>query len=179
MLTLVVAAREFYDEVKGEFINIPEQTLYLEHSLISLSRWESIWKKPYLSKTPKTKIEILDYIRCMSVNKSISSEVVMSLSDDQFRQINNYIEAPMTATTFQKDNTPPNRQIMTAEMIYWEMISNQIPFDCEKWHLNRLFTLIRVCGIKSQKPKKMGRQETINRNRQINQARRAQLNSKG
>lgn len=179
MLTLVVAAREFYDDQKETFVNVQEQTICLEHSLISLRRWEANWQKPYLSKTPKTKMETLDYIRCMSINKEISLETVMSLSDDQLKKIHQYIEAPMTATTFSKDDAPPSRQIMTAELIYWQMIANQIPFECEKWHLNRLFTLIRVCGIKNQKPKKMGKQETMNRNRQLNQARRAQMNSKG
>jgi hypothetical protein len=115
----------------------------------------------------------------MSVNKEISLETVMSLSEDQFKEIDRYINATMTATTFAKDDAPPSRQIMTAELIYWQMIANQIPFECEKWHLNRLFTLIRVCSIKNQKPKKMSKQETMNHNRQINQARRAQMNSKG
>lgn len=179
MLTLVVAAREFYDDNKGEFINIQEQTIHLEHSLISLRRWEETWQKPYLSKTPKTKMETLDYIRCMSINKEVSIETVMSLTDDQLKKVHQYIEAPMTATTFAKDDIPPSRQIMTAEVIYWQMVANQIPFECEKWHLNRLFTLIKVCALKNQKPKKMGKQELMNRNKQINQARRAQMNSKG
>lgn len=179
MLTLNVVAREFFDDQTQTFINIPGQTICLEHSLISLYRWESIWQKPYLSKTPKSKMEALDYIRCMSVNREITLETVMSLTDEQIRQINTYIESPMTATTFARDNTPPGRQIITAEVIYWQMIDNQIPFSCEKWHLNRLFTLIRVCSIKNQKPKKMGRKELISRNTQLNQARRAQMNSKG
>lgn len=179
MLTLVVAAREFYDDKQEIFVNVQEQTICLEHSLISLRRWESNWQKPYLSKTPKNQMETFDYIRCMSINKEISLETVMSLSDNQLKQIHQYIESPMTATTFAKDDTPPSRQILTADMIYWQMIDNQIPFECEKWHLNRLFTLIRVCGIKRQKPKKMGKQELMSRNRQLNQARRAQMNSKG
>lgn len=179
MLTLIVAAREFFDDQRQIFINIPEQTICLEHSLISLRRWESNWQKPYLSKTPKTTMEILDYVRCMSVNRELSLETAMSLTKEQTEKIKEYIEAPMTATTFTKDNTPPSREIMTAEIIYWQMTCNQIPFECEKWHLNRLFTLIRVCSIKNQKSKKMGKQDTMKRNRQLNQERRARMQSKG
>ena len=179
MLTLVVPAREFFDDQAQIFITIPGQTICLEHSLISLRRWESNWQKPYLSKIPKTKMELLDYIRCMSVNKEIPLETVMALSEAQLKKINNYIEAAMTATTFSKDDASPSRQIMTAEIIYWQMINNKIPFECEKWHLNRLFTLIRVCSLKNQSPKKMSKQQIVNRNKQINQERRAQMNSKG
>lgn len=179
MLTLNVAAREFFDDKTQTFVNVPSQTITLEHSLISLYKWEAAWEKPYLSKKPKSQIEALDYIRCMSINKEIALETIMSLTDDQIKQINTYIDAPMTATTFSKDTAAPSRQVITAEVIYWQMIDAQIPITCEKWHLNRLFTLIRVCNIKSNKPKKMGKQDLINRNKQLNQARRAQMNSKG
>lgn len=179
MLTLNVAAREFFDDKTQTFVNVPSQTITLEHSLISLYKWEAAWEKPYLSKKPKSRIEALDYIRCMSINKEITLETIMSLTDDQIKQINTYIDAPMTATTFSKDTAAPSRQVITAEVIYWQMINAQIPITCEKWHLNRLFTLIRVCNIKSNKPKKMGKQDLINRNKQLNQARRAQMNSKG
>lgn len=179
MLTLVVAARELFNEQTQSFVQVSEQTICLEHSLISLRRWEAIWQKPYFSNTQKTDQETLDYIRCMSVNKDISLETVMCLTSDQLAQISQYISSPMTATTFAKDNTPPSRQIMTSEIIYWQMIQNQIPFECQKWHLNQLLTLLRVCGIKNQKPKKMGKRETMSRNAQLNQTRKAQLNTRG
>lgn len=179
MLTITVSARELFDDKTQMFISIKEQTLYLEHSLISIRRWESTWQKPYFSKGQKTIKETYDYIRCMSVNREIDVETVMALTNTQMSEITNYINSPMTATTFSKDDTPPSRQIMTAELIYWQMINSGIPFECQKWHINQLLTLLRVCGIKNQQPKKMGKKATMNRNNQLNNARRAQLNTKG
>ena len=180
MLEITIPARELFDERTRMFINTKEQTLKLEHSLVSLSKWESKWCKPFLSSENKTEEEILDYIKFMTVTQSVNPEVYSRLTAENFKEIDRYINAPMTATTFSEDkNGKRNREIVTAELIYYWMIALTIPFECQKWHLNRLLTLIRVCNIKNQPPKKKGRRETASSYAALNAARRKQYNSKG
>ena len=181
MLMITIPATEAYDELKGEFVYIKEQTLQLEHSLLSISKWESKWCKPFLGKQDKTSEEIIDYIKCMTLNQSVNDNVYHYLSQDNINAINNYIAAPMTATFFSEDKRgKTNRETVTAELIYYWMIALNIPFDpCQKWHLNRLLTLVRVCNIKNAPPKKMGKLATANQYAQLNAARRKQFNSKG
>lgn len=179
MLQLTIPAREFYDEETGLFINSKEQTLSFEHSLISLSKWESRWHKPFLKPGEKTEEEVIDYIRCMCVNRGVDDLAFKSLTQDQILAINNYIEDPMTATTINMRNQKPNREILTSEVIYYMMATFNIPFECEKWHLNRLITLIEVCAIKNSPDKKMSKRDTMSRNAALNRARRAKHHSKG
>lgn len=171
---------EDWDEEKGEFIEPKYQTLQLEHSLVSISKWESRWCKPFLSKGSMTDEETLDYIKCMTLTQNVKPEVYYRLTSENIKQIDNYIGSPMSATTFSKDTSAKgSREIVTSELIYYWMISLNIPFECQKWHLNRLLTLIRVCNIKNTPPKKMSRKEIMSRNAQLNAARRKQLNTKG
>lgn len=180
MLEITVPATEYWDEVNNEFISIKEQTLQLEHSLVALSRWESKWNKPFISNNSKTLEELVDYIRCMTLTKNVDPMVYSSLSNENIKAVNAYIEAPMTATTFSKmDGGKPNREIVTSELVYYWMVALNIPFECQKWHLNRLLTLIRVCNIKNQPPKKMSKRELMSRNAALNAARRQQMNTKG
>ena len=181
MLQITIPSRDdLWDESKGEFGTSKEQKLVLEHSLVSLSKWESKWCKPFLSKQEKTTEETIDYIRCMTLTQNVDPEVYNFLTDDNIRDVNAYIEAPMTATWFSNSNTgKQNREQITAELVYYWMIALNIPFECQKWHLNRLLTLIRVCEVKNSPPKKMSRRELLNRNAALNAARRKQLNSKG
>ena len=151
MLSITIQEREFFNEATGEFIKIPKIELKLEHSLISLSRWESKWKKPFLSTDDHTKQEILDYIACMSIDKSIDPQMIEYIDVDSYKKIINYIGDPCTATKVydRRPNRPTRKnEIMTSEVIYYYMIYYGIPFSCEKWHLNRLLMLIRVCGVK-------------------------------
>ena len=171
---------EGWDEKKEEFVEAKTQTLQLEHSLVSLSKWESKWCKPFLSSTSKTDEEILDYIKFMTLTQNVDPEIYSHLTPENFVQIDNYINAPMTATTFGEDkNLKRNREVITAELIYYWMIALNIPFECRKWHLNQLLTLVRVCNIKNQPPKKKSRRDTASSYAQLNAARRKQLNSKG
>ena len=171
---------EGWDEVKEEFVPAEVKTLSLEHSLVSLSKWESKWNKPFLGKDEKTFEETLDYIKCMTLTKNVDPSVYEHLTSENVRQINEYIGAKMTATTFsQEPGGKKNSEIITSELIYHWMIALQIPFECQKWHLNRLLTLIRVCNIKNQPPKKMSRREIMSRNAALNAARRKQLNTTG
>lgn len=180
MLQITIPAVELWDERKQEFVITKEQTLQLEHSLVSISKWESKWCKPFLTKQEKTFEETLDYIKCMTLTQNVDPEVYNYLTNENIKEINEYIGAPMTATYFSDEKTSKtSREQVTAELIYYWMIAFNIPFECQKWHLNRLLTLIKVCSIKNQPPKKRSRKEIMRRNAALNAARRKQLNTKG
>ena len=180
MLQIVVPAGEVFDEATNTFYSTNECVLELEHSLVSLSKWESKWCKPFLDKKEKTQEETIDYVRQMTLNDNVPSSVYLCLTNENLNDILNYINAPMTATWFSEDECKkPNSETVTAELIYYWMIALNIPFECQKWHLNRLLTLIRVCNIKNAPPKKMGRRATMSRNSALNAARRKQLNTRG
>lgn len=180
MLRITIPSAELWDGQKQEFVYTKEQTLQLEHSLVSLSKWESKWCKPFLTNGTKTVEETIDYVRCMTLTQNVDPEVYRYLTNENIEQINRYIEAPMTATWFADDpNAKPNREVITAELIYYWMIALQIPFECQKWHLNKLFTLIRVCNVKNQPPKKMSKRDIMSRNAALNAARRKKFNSNG
>jgi hypothetical protein len=180
MISVQVEEQELFDERSSVFIPVPKTVLELEHSLLSLGKWESKWKKPYLSKGKKTVEETVDYIRCMTINqKAVNYAVYLALGNAEFRLIADYVSDPMTATTFRKDNRKPSREILTAELIYHSMVVYGIPFECQKWHLNRLLTLIQVCDIKSAPPKKMGRKEMLSQRQALNNSRRASLKTRG
>lgn len=179
MLKITIPETEFFDEKDGTFHYVKEQTLQLEHSLISLSKWESKWCTPFLSKEPHTGEQIIDYIRFMTINV-VDPYIYYGIDQKMLKQITDYIDAPMTATTFREDgNRKTNREIVTAEIIYYWMISLNIPFECQKWHLNRLLTLIRVCNIKNAPAKKMSARERNKSNASLNEQRKRNLNTRG
>lgn len=180
MFTLKISGKEQWNERTEEFVTGKDQILSLEHSLVSLSKWEAKWNKPFLSKKEKTFEETVDYIRCMTLTQNVDPNVYKCLTRKNINEVNEYISMPMTATTFYDDkNAKSSHEVITSELIYYWMISMNIPFECQKWHLNRLLTLIRVCSIKSQPAKKMSRREILNRNAALNAARRKQFNSTG
>jgi hypothetical protein len=179
MLKIVVPGVEHFDEDKQEFVTVGDVSLELEHSLVSLSKWEQFYEKPFLGKDKSTE-EVMTYIKFMTLTPDISEEVYTKLTDKNLSEIQEYLDAKMTATWFsEQPGAPQSRDIITAELIYYWMIIFKIPFECENWHLNRLFTLIRVCNVKQSKPKKMSRAEIAARNRELNAQRRAQLGTKG
>ena len=180
MLQITIPATELWDDRKEEFVRVKEQTLQLEHSLVSLSKWESKWHKAFLTKYEKTLEETLDYIKCMTITQNVDPEIYNYLSQANIEQVNNYIANPMTATVFSEDKTNnSSKEVVTAELIYYWMIALNIPFECQKWHLNRLLTLVRVCNIKNTPPKKRSKREIMSRNAALNAARRKQYNTKG
>ena len=179
MLTIVIPKGEQYDAINNRFYYTKEQKIVLEHSLVSISKWESKLHVPYLSREEKTYEQTLDYIKCRTLTQNVDDSVYKSLSRENINDIAKYIENPMTATWFRDNNQPGSREILTSEVIYYYMIVLQIPFECQKWHLNRLFTLIRVCNEKNKPSKKMTQQELLAKQAQLNAARRAKLNSKG
>ena len=180
MLTITIPAVELFNEETQEFFSTKEQTLQLEHSLVSLSKWESKWCKAFLSKEEKTLEETIDYIKCMTITQNVDPNVYNHLSRSNIIEINKYIEAPMTATTFYEETQKGRgRETVTSELIYYWMISLNIPMECQKWHLNRLLTLIRVCNIKNTPPKKRSRNEIMRRNAALNAARKKKFNTNG
>ena len=171
---------EGWDEKKQEFVKPKTQILQLEHSLVSLSKWESKWCKPFFSNEEKSYEEVLDYIKCMTITQNVDPEVYNHLTESNITDINNYINAPMTATTFTNNKGHGNnREIITSELVYYWMIALNIPVEFQKWHINRLLTLIRVCEIKNSPQKKMSKNEIMSRNAALNEARRKKLNSRG
>ena len=175
MLRITTPEQELFDEKTNRFITIKSSTLTLEHSLISISKWESKFCKPFISKDKKTAEELFAYIKCMSVDPKTDPKVFDYITSDGLKEIFEYINAPMTATTVRDMPGHGDREVLTSEVIYYLMVAYQIPFECEKWHLNRLLTLIKVCQAKNEKPRKMSRSEIMAQNAKLNAERRKAL----
>lgn len=180
MLRITIPKSELYDERKNEFIDVDETTICLEHSLVSISKWESKYNKPFLSNEAKTLQETIDYIKCMTITQNVNPRVYDNLTKENIEKINEYIEAPMTATTFYEyKKTIPRKETITSELVYYWMISCNIPMECQRWHFNRLLTLIRVFNVKNDTGKKMSSREINSRNSALNAARRKKLHTRG
>lgn len=173
MLILTIPPKELYDETRNEFIECSSVTLQLEHSLLSISKWEAKWKKPFMDKKEKTDEEFIDYVRCMTITPKVDPTVYLRLTQKHFKAIDQYIHDPMTATTFHSwKKEKPGKKIITSELVYYWMVAAQIPWEAEKWHFNRLMTLIRIYGIENSNSK-MSKRDIYKQNRAINAARQA------
>lgn len=178
MLELELVTSELYDEDSTEF-KTESYTLYLEHSLVSLSKWESKWEKPFLTQQQKSKEETVSYIDCMILNDEVPKDYLSHIEDRHIVEIQKYIGAKMTATWFAEQKKSRNQEVITSELIYYWMFTLTIPKECEEWHLNRLLTLIRVFSEKNSPDKKMSRTEALARQRRINAERKARLGTTG
>lgn len=180
MLEITIPSAELWDEQNERFIYTKEQTLRLEHSLVSISKWESKWHKEFLSKETKTFEETIDYIKCMTLTQNVDPSVYSYLTNKNIEDVNHYIENPMTASSVKEEaNHTINRERITSELIYYWMVSYNIPFECQKWHLNRLLMLIRICNAKNKPPKKRSRRDMYRHINEVNAANKKRFNSKG
>lgn len=180
MLQIKIEGKEAWDEIRQQFVSVPDTVLTLEHSLISISKWESKWHVPFLSKDKKTHEQIIDYIKCMTVTPNVKSDVYDFLTLGNISEVTKYIDDPMTASTVKEIGGPKrSREIVTSELIYYWMVSLEIPFECQKWHLNRLMMLIQICNAKNQPSKKMSKRSTMQQNAALNAARRQRAHSRG
>lgn len=180
MLKLYIPPSEWINQQTSEFVTIKGGVLKLEHSLLSISEWESKWKKPFMTEDAKTNDEMRDYIRCMTLNKDVDEHIYQGINQSAIQRINDYITDSHTATTFSKTNRPNyNTEFITSELIYYWMVEMGIPFECQKWHLNRLLTLIKIVGIKrDSKNNTMSRSEILRSNMATNMKRRAEAKAR-
>lgn len=180
MFLLSIGATEQWDNVKEEFVYTKPVTIAIEHSLVSISKWEAKWERSFLSHPPITRTEKLDYIRCMTITQNVPIEAFNAITESDLSKIEKYINAPMSATKFYSNNKQMrSNATITSELIYYWMIDFGIPFECQKWHLNRLMALIRICEMKSRKQKKQSASEILKQNNALNAQRRAMMNSRG
>jgi len=183
MLTITIPKKKLWDSKEEVFKILKEQTLTLEHSLVSISKWESKWHIPFISDDKKTKLQFIDYIKCMTVTQNVDDFVYNALTEENFKEIASYIDNKMTATWFSENKNeqkPMRKEVITNELIYYWMIALEIPFECQKWHLNRLLTLIKVCNAKAKSAnKKQNKNDIMSRNAELNAARRKKLGSSG
>lgn len=183
MLQITIPDREYFDESKQEFVPQKGAVLSLEHSLISISKWESKWQKPFLDSKGRTYEEFVDYIKCMTLNSNVDPSTYLGVDQSIIKQVSDYIDNKMTATWFNEKETGKasggRGQVVTSELIYYWMIAYEIPFECQKWHLNRLLTLIRICEKKNSPSKKMKKKDTLAQYRALNESRRKALGSRG
>lgn len=180
MLNITIPVTENFDETKNMFVYSEVTTLTLEHSLASLSKWESKWEIPFLGDEVKTSEQTIDYIKAMTLSPDVDPEIYNYLTDENIKQVSDYIAAKMTATWFaEAKRTPGVKEVVTSELIYYWMVALTIPFECETWHLARLLTLIKVCNQKNAPKKKMAPGDLAARNRKLNEERKAKLQTNG
>lgn len=187
MLTITIPGGEFYDEENERFFETKGKTIVIEHSLVSISKWESKWKKPFIetlnnwSKMPESinLDEILDYIRCMTLTQNVDPVVYRTIPAQTINDIFEYMNDPMTATWFRNEERNKKGEVVTSELVYYWMTALNIPFECKKWHFNRLMVLIRIASEKNQPPKKMNKNNILKQNRSLNAQRRARMRSRG
>lgn len=180
MLKIIIEGDENYNEQNETFETTNDVVIELEHSLSSVSKWESIYQKPFLSNGKKTPEEIFVYLKMMVITPSADLDALYRCSQKNLDKIQEYIDSSQSATTF--GVMPEHRgsgEVITSELIYYWIVSFNIPFECQYWHLNRLFSLIRICNIKNSKPKKMSRMDIAQRNRDLNAKRKAELGTTG
>jgi len=180
MLKLIIPQEESFDEATNRFVVTKATILEFEHSLASLSKWESTFERPFLSNDKKSSEEVIAYVEMMLLTPDVSVETLESLTQVHYDKINQYISSKQTATTINEVRKGGRGgEVITAEIIYYWMVSMGIPFECQYWHLNRLLMLIKVINRKNEPSRKLGRNEAARKQRELNEQRRAQFNTRG
>lgn len=179
MIEIRIPKTEYLNEEDNKIYELEEKTIRLEHSLLSISKWESIFEKPFFGKTEKTNMELLEYIKCMTLTQNVPDEYYTHLSDENREDISNYMVSHQSATRFTNEETGGSKEATTSEMIYYLMVAHQIPFEAQKWHINRLLNLIRIIDLKSGNSKGMSKSEILRRNKRLNEARKKKYNTRG
>ena len=181
MKTITIPDIEAFDDESEKFVYVKGRTFVIEHSLVSISKWESKWKKPFITTKEKTIEELQDYVRCMTLTQNVDEEIYKYIPVPIMNEIIEYMNDPMTATWFSDvdKHNGRNGETITSELIYYWMTAANIPIECQKWHLNRLMTLIRIAGEKNQPPKKMSKNDILKQNKSLNAMRRARAKSRG
>ena len=179
--TITIPDIEAFDDESEKFVYVKGRTFVIEHSLVSISKWESKWKKPFITTKEKTIEELQDYVRCMTLTQNVDEEIYKYIPVPIMNEIIEYMNDPMTATWFSDvdKHNGRNGETITSELIYYWMTAANIPIECQKWHLNRLMTLIRIAGEKNQPPKKMSKNDILKQNKSLNAMRRARAKSRG
>lgn len=177
MLEIYVEGETFWNEELQEFYDMAPKTFHFEYSLAAISKWEMKWHIPYLTEDTKTQEQVRDFIRCMCLDEEPPDELHLAILSTRYaEEFNAYTKDPMTATTIKSVDKFPSHSrnnIQTNELIYHLMTVNNIPFECDKWHFNRLMTLIRVCNEQNGEKKPMTKRETLEYQAALNKARRA------
>ena len=177
---IVIPGRELWDRKNNVFVYTEDKTITIEHSLVSISKWEAKWHIPFFGKEEKTREQIVDYIKCMTLTQNVDDDIYNYLTNSNIQEINDYLANPMTATWFREiKNKRSDNRVVTSEVIYYWMIALNIPVEFQKWHINRLITLIKVCNEENKPKNKMPLRDVYARNKALNEARRAQMHSKG
>lgn len=181
MLELHISETELWDPVSEKFLLVKEQSLPLEHSLLSISKWEEKWHKPMplINNERLSGDEFLDYVRCMTISRNPDPLVYRCITAREVEAIMAYINDPHTATWFGNEKSGGNdKRPLTTELIYHLMFAFGVSKECEKWHLNRLMTQLRVEYEESKPSKKKTPAEIAERHRMLNAKRRAEARAK-
>lgn len=180
MLTITIPEKEYFDDRTSRFVKMEGGTFEIEHSLAAIAKWEALHGVAFLSSASKNVEDSLDYIRCMTITPGVNPDLYKRIDNKIMKEINSYIESKQTATTIRRIGAKkPNREIITAEVIYYWMIATGVPPEYDQWHLNKLLTLIEVCNAKTNPGTKMKKKDVFAQNRALNEARKAKFNTKG
>lgn len=181
-LILVLEFPEYdqFDRVTEEFVTFPPARLTLVHNLLSIVRWESKWKRSFVDRPPSSVDEVIDYVECMADGQPSVPHMLERLTRDHTEAIKAYIADPMSASVMlSRPGQTKSSEKMTSDLIYYYMVTFQIPFEAEEWHLNRLLMLIRICNAKQSAGQKTNSKSAASQRAALNRARRARAGSRG
>lgn len=153
--------------------------LQFEHSLRSLSKWESKNKIAFLAGREKTPAQMVDYYRCMLLSPE-DPDLVYLLDPSQMEELTNYINENQTASSVPNEGpTQYNPETTTSELVYFWMTALKINWEAQDWHFSRLMMLVQITSYKQQPPKKRNPREVLSDMRRENERRKKLFNTSG